>query len=377
MNKTALLPEFKTAPAVFAVGNSYQIMVPVKSEVLFWVTVGDKTFYDHTNGIMRSAVSVHAVTVPMALLDVARSYTVHYRKVVDRTPYFPKSEDTVSATYCFYPVPTDRPINIYQLADTHGAFAAPAAAASYFGPNLDLLVLNGDIPNHCGDFENFSLVYDFCDALTGGEKPVVFSRGNHDMRGAFAEQVTGLSPTDNGNSYFTFRVGGLWGMVLDAGEDKPDSHEAYGYTNACHAFRTAQTDFIRDVIARADREYAAAGVTHRLVLAHHPFSVRLEEPFNIEEDIYTEWTELLAAHVKPHALLAGHIHTYEIHEKGGELDRAGAIPVIVGSRPLRDENKAIVGFVGTAVTLLPDALDVCFTDHTGHVLVQKSIPMKG
>ena len=376
MNKTTLLPELKTTPAVFAVGNTYQIMGPVKSEVLFWVTVGDETFYDHTNGIMRSAVSVHRVTVPMALLDKVGAYTVHYRKVIDRTPYFPKSEDTVSATYRFYPVPTDRPVNIYQLADTHGAFAAPAAAANYFGKAPDLLVLNGDIPNHCGDFENFSLVYDFCDAITGGERPVIFSRGNHDMRGAFAEQVTSLSPTDNGNSYFTFRVGGLWGIVLDAGEDKADTSTEYGYTTACHAFRTEQTAFIREVIARADREYAAEGVTHRLVLAHHPFSVRMYEPFNIEEDIYTEWTDLLAAYIKPHALLSGHIHAYEIHENGGELDRAGAIPVIVGSRPLRDESKKIVGYVGTALTLLPDAIDVRFTNHEGQVLAEQKIPMK-
>ena len=274
-------------------------------------------------------------------------------------------------------MPVDRPVRIYQLADTHGAFAAPAAAANYFGTAPDLLILNGDIPNHCGDFENFSLVYDFCEAITGGERPVVFSRGNHDMRGAFAEQVTGLSPTDRGNSYFTFRVGGLWGLVLDAGEDKPDSHDAYGYTNACHAFRRAQTDFIRELIARADREYAAPGVTHRLVISHHPFSVHLEEPFNIEEDIYTEWTDLLAAHVRPHALLSGHIHAFEIHENGGALDRTGAIPVIVGSKPLRDESKQIVGFVGTALTLLPDAIDVRFTDHEGSVLAEKKIPVTG
>ena len=38
-NIVPLLPEFKTCPAVFAVGTDYQIMVPVKSDVLFWVTL--------------------------------------------------------------------------------------------------------------------------------------------------------------------------------------------------------------------------------------------------------------------------------------------------------------------------------------------------
>ena len=129
MQTVQLLEEFKTAPAVFAVGNEYQIMVPVKSELLFWVTVGDQTFYDHINGIMRILVPVHTVHVPMELLDRVGEYTVHYRKIIGRKN---ESEDEVTATYPFYPIPTDRPVKIYHLADTHGNFPLPVAAAGYF-----------------------------------------------------------------------------------------------------------------------------------------------------------------------------------------------------------------------------------------------------
>ena len=93
----ALLPEFKTAPAVFAVGNEYQIMVPVKSDLLFWVTVGGDKYYDHSNGIIRSSVRMHRVHVPMDKLDSAGRYTVGYRKIKERKPYFTETEEPVEA----------------------------------------------------------------------------------------------------------------------------------------------------------------------------------------------------------------------------------------------------------------------------------------
>ena len=375
MKKIALLPELAAAPAVFAVGKSYCIKALVTADTLFYVTVGDQTFYDHTNGVMRTMGRVRTVTVPMALLDAAGQYTVYCRQMLDRKPYFPETGELHSATYPFRPVPQNGPVRIYQLADTHGGFEAPVAAASYFGEAPDLLVLNGDIPDHSGNMENFSLIYRLADAVVGGQRPVIFSRGNHDMRGYFAEEITAYSPTDHGNSYFTFRLGGLWGIVLDCGEDKPDSHDAYGYTNVGHHFREMQTAFIRQVIENAATEYEAEGVTHRLVIAHNPFTCIHPAPFDIEEDTYTAWADLLTESVKPHALLAGHMHYCEIKPEGGELDRRHAMPVIIGSRPKRNEEKKIVSFVGTALTLTEKAIEVAFTDEKGEVLAADTLPL--
>ena len=51
-------------PTVFAVGQSYQIMAKAPQPSLFWVQVGDRCYYDHVNGIMRSDTDIHRVTVP-------------------------------------------------------------------------------------------------------------------------------------------------------------------------------------------------------------------------------------------------------------------------------------------------------------------------
>ena len=123
---------------------------------------------------------------------------------------------------------------------------------------IDFLILNGDLPNHSGDISNFTTIHRIASEITGGEIPVVFSRGNHDMRGIYAENIAEHTPTDHGNSYYTFRLGGVWGLVLDCAEDKNDDHPEYGNCNCCHAFRREQTKFIESVIKNAaDAEVVA------------------------------------------------------------------------------------------------------------------------
>ena len=90
------IPEcFETTPIVYAVGNQYQIMVPVLAETLMWAEVDGKCYYDDVNGIMRSNCTTHRMTVPMDELNRAGKYTVCYRIVQERKPYFSKVEDVL------------------------------------------------------------------------------------------------------------------------------------------------------------------------------------------------------------------------------------------------------------------------------------------
>ena len=62
-------------PLVYAVGNEYQIMALVKQDlpVVMWVEVNGKSYYDASNGILRSARSSHRMTVPQSELNAAKS----------------------------------------------------------------------------------------------------------------------------------------------------------------------------------------------------------------------------------------------------------------------------------------------------------------
>ena len=65
---------FKLNPAVFAVDKNYQIMMPCEKACLFFVRVGNKYYYDESNGIMRSSNEIHKIEVPAKELDEAKEY---------------------------------------------------------------------------------------------------------------------------------------------------------------------------------------------------------------------------------------------------------------------------------------------------------------
>ena len=353
----------KFTPAVCAVKNEYQILVPVNTSCVLWVRVGENTYFDDSNGILRSDTELHRVRVPASVLDAAGEYTVCLREVIERKPYFPVMGEEQRATFAFRPVKGD-PIRAYMIADAHGMFEEPVAAAKAFEKTygkIDLLILNGDILDHSGNAENFMLYYKIAEAVTGGEVPVVISRGNHDLRGKCAEQLASYMPNENGNSFYSFRVGNLWGILLDCGEDKNDDHPEYGGTVACHAFRQRETEYLQQVIANAENEYAAKGVEHRVVVSHVPFTQIDHDPFDIEQETYGKWVRLLNEKTKPEVLLSGHVHRAYVTQPNGERDAYGmTFPTVVGSE-VRTKDRY---FAGCGILLEQSGIRAIFNDRT-------------
>ncbi len=335
----------KNTPIVFAVGNDYKIFVPVNDCSLMWVKVGDECFYDDSNGVLRSAVSVHKMSVPMEILDRERKYTICYRRVVERKPYFSNVTNVEEISFDFYPLPEDN-YNVYHISDTHGMVDQPVAAAKNFEKEygkIDLLILNGDIIDHSGDLNNFNTIYEISSLITSGNIPVVFSRGNHDTRGIYAEAIANYTPTRDGCSYFSFRLGTLWGLVVDCGEDKDDSHEEYGNTMCCHDFRKRETRYLEHLVENAKNEYMAEGIKRKLIVVHSPFTKIFKPPFDIEQDTYRYWTQIMREYIKPELIICGHTHKRRISLPGDEFDSHGQpCPVIVAAEP----NKGSLHFTG-------------------------------
>ena len=355
-------------PTVFAVGEEYQIFIPVTAEAVVGVRVGDHVYWDQSNGILRSKINIHRCHLPAEVLDREKKYTVVYRKMIDRTPYFPKSEEPVELEYDFRPVGNGK-INIFVVSDSHNNKTGPVEAAEKSGERIDLLVLNGDIPDHSGDIGNFVTVYAIASGITKGEIPAVFSRGNHDTRGFYAEEYAGYTPTDRGNTYYSFRVGSLWGLALDCGEDKDDDHAEYGFTTCFHDFRVKETEFLRAIVSDPGSGFRADGVEHRVVICHVPFSYIQEEPFDIEQDIYREWTELCGK-TDPELMIYGHLHTAELWLPGEKTDAYGIqpCPAVISGKPRSLENgKSYAGdFTGTLITLGEGEPKIRFVDNLGN-----------
>ena len=78
-----------------------------------WVKVGDELFYDESNGILRSNVLTHRISVPKEVLDEMGKYTVCYRKIIERKPYRTETEDEVQITFDFLPVKSGKAIGYH------------------------------------------------------------------------------------------------------------------------------------------------------------------------------------------------------------------------------------------------------------------------
>lgn len=355
----------KTTPAVFAVGENYQIMVPVSCETLMSVRIGGERYYDESNGILRSDVVVHRMTVPQKELDREKKYTVCVRKIIERKPYFTETEEEEEYTFDFKPVPKEN-ATAYHIADTHNMIEPPVLAALAYG-DIDFLILNGDIPDHSGKPENILTVYEIAARITKGRIPVVFARGNHDMRGIYADRFCDLVGSDNGLSYYTFRLGSIWGMVLDCGEDKDDSHPAYGHTICCNAFRKRQTAFIERVIEQKEKEYEAQGVLSKIIVCHIPFTEVRMPPHDIEKEIYSTWAKLLRENIKPDMMLCGHLHRIEVNNPGGEKDHLGQpCTVVIGAEPWLEPGAE--RFAGMGFRFEKGNIDALITNSAGEQL---------
>lgn len=368
---------FAALPTVYAVADKYIIIVPVNEPCLMWVGIGENEYYDDSNGILRSGRLTHKMTVPMAELDAARSYTVRWRKMIERKPYRSEVGEIEEYTSAFRPIdPNKERINIYNIADAHNRVEGPINAGKYFertGEELDLLLLNGDIPNHSGDVAYFEAIHRIAAGVTGGEIPVVFARGNHDTRGVCAELIEDYTPTDNGVSYYTFRLGPVWGIVMDCAEDKPDDHVEYAHTICCEDFRRRETRWLEALCNAEKPEYSDGGIKYKIVVVHNPFTERRNPPFDIEEDTFAHWASLLRENVKPHLMICGHVHKCYVTYPGGERDAFGQpCPIVAASKLSKDD---LSFFVGGAITLDGNMAYVRFTDNDGNIVGEETVKL--
>ena len=350
----------RTEPAVFAVGKEYQIMFRVNCPTLAWVTVGGECYFDDSNGILRSAVTTHRICVPADELDRAGVYTLTLRRIIERKPYFTETDEPVSIEYSFRPVKGGT-IRVYQIADAHDLVESPVRACKAFERRyglIDFLILNGDLLDLNDDEDKIDNIYRICADITQGCIPVVFARGNRDTRGKCAE-LCEHTPSDNGNSFYSFRLGDIWGAVMDCGENKPDSDPACGNTVCCHALRMRETRWLEGLIRDAVSEYAAEGIKHRIIIVHSCFTWNYGP--NIEPELYRRWAELLREFVRPNLMICGHFHTLERGYPGDANDRLGhPCEVVVGSKPRFAGDGISEGFTGVGIIFGESGIETHF-----------------
>ena len=186
--------------------------------------------------------------------------------------------------------------------------------------DYDFVMYNGDcIDDPHNEESALSFLLYSNEQVGANEKPVFYIRGNHEIRGAYSVQFNNLFDYVGGKTYGVFSWGDTRFVMLDCGEDKPDSHPVYGGLNNFKQLRDDQVTFLKE----ETKTKAFKNAAKRVLIHHIPL-------YGMRNDAYIPcydlWSDILNQSEFTLAI-NGHTHRFAYHEKES---LGNAYPIVVG-----------------------------------------------
>lgn len=291
---------FTYEPVVYAVEDTYQIVFTTNHPATAWVEIGGEAYYDLFAGSMKSKDTVHKIIVPQEKLDEAKAYSIHAEKMIYRGPFGGFKGKEISKEYSFRPVNTDDGLVYYTMTDVHHAHDG-AVSAALSVDNLDFLVILGDSVGMVDYEKDVQFSNLLAHNVTGGQIPVVYARGNHEIKGAYAELLYKYVGSKNESFYYWFTLSDVFGITLDLGEDHDDGWWEYYGTDRFSLYHDEQTQFLRNLVEEKPYE----DFDYTLVTCHIP--IQFVNSRKDHAEVKAEWTELLNQ-IQPDLAVYGHQH---------------------------------------------------------------------
>lgn len=291
---------FTYEPVVYAVEDTYQIVFSTNHQATAWVEIDGEAYYDLYAGSMKSKDTVHKITVPQEKLDAAKSYSIHAEKMIYRGPFGGFKGKEISKEYTFHPVNSEDGLVYYTMTDVHHAREG-AVGAALAVENLDFLVILGDSVGMVEYEEDVQFSNLLAHEVTGGQIPVVYVRGNHEIKGAYAETLYKYVGSKNESFYFWFTLSDVFGIALDLGEDHDDGWWEYYGTDRFSLYHEEQTKFLEELVQTKPYE----DYNYTLVACHIP--IQFVNSRKDHEEVKATWTQLLNQ-IQPDFAVYGHQH---------------------------------------------------------------------
>ena len=165
---------------------------------------------------------------------------------------------------------------------------------------LDFVLLNGDMSNRIRSQKHIMDAYlDTCVSMFATDVPLFFNRGNHELRGEFADYLNRYFPTNNGKYYRLQHVAGVDFLFIDSGEDKPDADLEYCGIVECDQYREEQERWLRSL-----QEEKKIGKYPIVVFSHMPPTLKnWHGPLHMQETLTPELNKMNVS-----VMLSGHLH---------------------------------------------------------------------
>jgi acid phosphatase type 7 len=309
-------------PYLQALGeNEVTIVWTTNADAASWVEIapaGSNSFYagehpkyfETLNG-KRVVGKLHRVRISGLNADTEYRYRIFSREVLTYEGHRLLYGNIASSNvYSQRPLrfrtlnPGAEEINFSVINDIHGKSDTLKALLAHvkYG-ETGLVFFNGDMVSSMDNEQQvLGGFMDQAAEMFAGSVPVYFARGNHEARGPFSARFPDYFPTKTGKPYYAFRQGPVFFVVLDCGEDKPDSDIEYSELARFDDYRSEQAVWLGDIVKTAEFNNAP----YRIVILHIP-------PYGSDwhgaQDLRRKFVPLLNKSGIT-AMFSGHTHRY-------------------------------------------------------------------
>ena len=320
-------------------------------------------YFDTTNGVKNTSL-LHAVKVKALTPGTTYRYRIYsqevlsheginviYGRVAASDVY---RKNALTFTTCD---PNKKETSFVMINDIHGReniITKLLNNANY--KDKDLIIFNGDMVSEFKDEQTIfnGFMKESID-LFASEKPMYYARGNHETRGEFATSFQKYFSPKEPFLYYLFRQGPVCFIMLDTGEDKPDSDIEYSGITDYDGYRTDQVEWMKELYKNEDFKQAK----FKVVIAHMPPSADLNI-WHGQKDVLKKFVPILNE-LGVDLMLCGHLHRNKYEEPSAGIK----FPVLVNS------NNSVV-----SVETNGDQMNLEVLDLDGKVVIKKSYTAK-
>ena len=260
------------APTDSSATITWMTDLPSRAKVTFG-TNGQLTHsaYSVSNGLVNVG-TLHTVRISGLKPGQLYDYRVLNTPILDLPAYWPKTGlESQSDIFHFTTFDTRKStVRFVSISDTHEDTVRIAMLMKRINfDSLDFLVNTGDAFN---GVQSEAQLWDrwLSPLINNGIKqstPLIFARGNHDTRGPFAREIARYVPIEENRFYYARDIGPVHLLIVDTGEDKPDSTQVYAELNRMDEYRRDELVWFKQHSETSRRAKAAP---FRVVVMHQP-----------------------------------------------------------------------------------------------------------
>lgn len=284
-------------------------------------------YFDSRNGI-KTESRVHSVKITGLKPGTTYRYRVFSTEITEHKANFVSYGRTASTrVFQKEPLrlttldPEKESVSFAMLNDMHGdTLKLEKLIGQCDMDKTDMVLFVGDMVSIFNSEEQvFSGFMDKATEIFAAEKPVFYTRGNHETRGELAYCFQDYFSPSKEHIYYMFRQGPVCFIALDSGEDKPDSDIEYSGINVYDEYRSEQAEWLKKAVQ--SEEFRTA--PFKIVTCHVPAM----GGWHGEKEVKEKFIPILNE-AGVDIMLTGHLHR-RMHRNAG--DDGVNFPVLVNS----------------------------------------------